>query len=318
MAWLELHQSIRDHRKIVELAEKLNITEPHAAGLCVYFWTWALDNAPDGIVRNSSRIICKAASWNGDQEAFLAAMIDVKFLETTDKNGDLYIHDWIEYVGRLMDQRESNKERQRRYREVKKAKKSVTPALPLRNALRNADVTVTSRVTLPLRNGATVPNSTVPKDKRHEEEDSASENSENGVAKLYMKVPEYYPRVNPTQLEKLSAYLTDDGMSVETVLLALDESRTRGKDIPYALAILRRWAQEEITTELQAKEHIRTYQEVKSVGTRADESDHPRFAPANRSNREPQQSRGDAFREQRLRARAAAGIDEDLPVPDLS
>ena len=40
MAWIEVHQSLRGHKKLK--------CEAHAIGYLVCLWMWALDNAPDG------------------------------------------------------------------------------------------------------------------------------------------------------------------------------------------------------------------------------------------------------------------------------
>ena len=46
MAWLQVHQTLKDHRKLFDAADELEITPPHMMGLLVSFWLWALDNAP--------------------------------------------------------------------------------------------------------------------------------------------------------------------------------------------------------------------------------------------------------------------------------
>lgn len=48
MAWLQVHQTLKDHRKLFDAADELEITPPHMMGLLVSFWLWALDNAPKG------------------------------------------------------------------------------------------------------------------------------------------------------------------------------------------------------------------------------------------------------------------------------
>lgn len=148
MAWIEVHQALRDHRKILDLSEALDLPEPYIVGHLVYLWLWAVDNAPDGVLPSSRRIIEKAAAWQGQQGRLVDALITCGLL---DDNGVLSIHDWDDYVGKLIDQRQSNAARQRAHREREKAKKNtVTDS--------NTFITVTS----PSRNGATVPNSTQP------------------------------------------------------------------------------------------------------------------------------------------------------------
>lgn len=48
MAWLEIHQSIKDHRKVLAAADILDIPPVHLMGHIISFWLWALDNTPDG------------------------------------------------------------------------------------------------------------------------------------------------------------------------------------------------------------------------------------------------------------------------------
>src|SRR5258708_27951970 len=107
MAYIETHQSLRDHRKILALAAELDMPEPHVAGHCVYLWLWSLDNAQEGVLPASTRIIEKAAGWAGAPGAFVAAMVSVGMLDE-DENGALSIHDWWDYAGRLIEKRKSD------------------------------------------------------------------------------------------------------------------------------------------------------------------------------------------------------------------
>lgn len=101
-------------------------------------WWWVLDNAPDGNLTGiNPEDLAEVAEWKGNPERFIEALKVSGFLDD-----DLYLHDWDSYAGKLINRRKANTERVRQHR----------------NTLRNADVTVTS----PLRNGATVPNPTVP------------------------------------------------------------------------------------------------------------------------------------------------------------
>jgi hypothetical protein len=147
MAWVEVHQSLRDHRKVLTIADELALPEPHVAGHLVFLWLWALDNAPDGSLPASARLIERASGWNGEPGAFMQALIAAGLLEHDGDN--LRIHDWDDYAGKLIDQRHANADRQRRHRERVKAVMSDLPT---------AHITGTS----PLRNPATVPNPTVP------------------------------------------------------------------------------------------------------------------------------------------------------------
>ena len=47
MAWLQVHQTLKDHRKLFDAADQLEVEPPHMMGLLVSFWLWALDT-PQG------------------------------------------------------------------------------------------------------------------------------------------------------------------------------------------------------------------------------------------------------------------------------
>lgn len=115
MAWIELHQSLtNNHRKVVLLADRLDMEEPHVIGHLVCLWTWALDNAPQGILPASKRLVVRGAQYCGDTDHFFTAMVEVGFI---DESLDGYIlHDWYEYAGKLIERRASNAVRMRNAR----------------------------------------------------------------------------------------------------------------------------------------------------------------------------------------------------------
>lgn len=115
MAWIQVHQQLKDHRKLLAAADELEIEPAHMLGLLISFWLWALDNTPSGSLDGiSNRMIARAAQWNGAPDAFVDAMANAGLL---DAGGDiLEIHDWYEYTGKLIDQREAEKNRSRRRR----------------------------------------------------------------------------------------------------------------------------------------------------------------------------------------------------------
>ena len=114
MAWLKIYQSIREHRKILDAADDLEIEPPHMIGLLTSFWLWALDNAPDGDVSNiSARNIARASQWKGDADKLLEALISAGLLDRRDSETEqstILIHDWEEYAGGLIQEREKERE----------------------------------------------------------------------------------------------------------------------------------------------------------------------------------------------------------------
>lgn len=116
MAWIQVHQTLKDHRKVLAAADELDIEPAHMLGLLISFWLWALDNAPTGSLAGiSPRMIARAAQYNEDPGKFVDALKDVGLLDT-DQEGNLELHDWYEYTGKLIDQREAEKLRSRRRR----------------------------------------------------------------------------------------------------------------------------------------------------------------------------------------------------------
>ena len=125
MAWIQVHQQLKDHRKLLAAADELETEPAHMLGLLISFWLWALDNAPTGSLAGiSTRTIARAAQWSGNAEELVDALTLAGFLDTDD-TGELEIHDWYEYTGKLIDQREAEKIRSRNRRAAKQAAKQV-------------------------------------------------------------------------------------------------------------------------------------------------------------------------------------------------
>ena len=117
MAWLEVHQELRDHRKLYACADELNVEPVLLLGTLVSLWLWALDNAQDGSLAGvSNRSIARAAKWpERKADKLVEALISNGWI---DRDGDdLVLHDWSDYAGRLMDRRAADADRKRRARE---------------------------------------------------------------------------------------------------------------------------------------------------------------------------------------------------------
>ena len=113
MAWIRVDQSIRDHRKIYDLSDALNISVPLTIGLLICLWLWGMDNTTSGNLDGiSARTIARAAKWDGDPEQLLDALIDSGFIDVDDA-GRKFIHDWAEYEGKYISARECERERSR-------------------------------------------------------------------------------------------------------------------------------------------------------------------------------------------------------------
>lgn len=113
MAWIELHQALPQHRKLLALRDALRLRTPAALGHMCLLWLWALDNAPDGdLSALPPRQLAEICQFNARRAGELAAALRTSGF--VDADGRL--HDWGDYTGRLIDQRAANRERQRRRR----------------------------------------------------------------------------------------------------------------------------------------------------------------------------------------------------------
>lgn len=139
MAWLQVHQTLKDHRKLFDAADQLEVEPPHMMGLLVSFWLWALDNAPTGsLVDITPRMISRAAQWDGDPEKLAKTLIRAGWIDEKE-DGTLEIHDWYEYAGKLIDQRQAEKERSRSRRAAAAASADASPDDPTPTAGRPAN-----------------------------------------------------------------------------------------------------------------------------------------------------------------------------------
>lgn len=162
MAWIESHQSLRDHPKTKKLARLLGIPKVSAIGHLHCLWWWTLEYADDGdLSRFDDPEIADGAEWEGDPAQFLQAMRSSGFLDgdSNDEGSDLAIHEWDDYAGRLVTKREQNAVRQREWRERNKQKEAPNDHVITTSPLRNGHVQGLPNTTVPNR---TKPNTTVP------------------------------------------------------------------------------------------------------------------------------------------------------------
>ncbi len=97
MAWVSVHQQVRDHRKTRALFRELNISRAEAIGTLVLLWTWALDNCDETGKLLSCTIddIAAASYWNGNPCDLYNALVKVRWID--DVGGDIFVHDWNDF-----------------------------------------------------------------------------------------------------------------------------------------------------------------------------------------------------------------------------
>jgi len=103
MAWIESHQTLREHPKVYVLVDALGVSKAQVIGHLHLLWWWCVDYALDGVISQNDVAIARAAEWPGDAKAFVAALVGAEFLDRAD--GVLTIHDWLEYCGTLVTKR---------------------------------------------------------------------------------------------------------------------------------------------------------------------------------------------------------------------
>ena len=113
MAWIELHQTLPRHPKLIRLANRLRVPRAQAAGHLTFLWLWTLDYAPTGdLSAFGPAEISAAADFGGDAEMFAQALRETGWLDE-----GMQVHDWHEYAGRLIEDRVKAKERMREFRQ---------------------------------------------------------------------------------------------------------------------------------------------------------------------------------------------------------
>jgi hypothetical protein len=121
-SWIESHQSLREHPKLRKLCKLLDINRMEGIGHLHCLWWWALEYAQDGDLTGYDLAdVALGAEWEGEPARFIEALLNcgpgggTGFLER-DTEGGLYLHDWWEYAGKLIEQRRHNAERMRKAR----------------------------------------------------------------------------------------------------------------------------------------------------------------------------------------------------------
>lgn len=135
MAWIELHQELREHKKLFACADELKVGRMQMVGMLVSLWLWALDNAQDGSLEGiSNRTIARVCDWSDKKaDALIAALCKTGWLDKHD--GAYHIHDWFDYAGKLMESRKKDRERKRsRKKESDRNSDGIPPEQPRNSA----------------------------------------------------------------------------------------------------------------------------------------------------------------------------------------
>jgi hypothetical protein len=111
--FIELHDSSRDHPKLIKVARDLCIPKVYAYGHLCSLWAWALRMAPDGDLSSFDvDDIEIGAEWDGEQGAFVGALVARGLIDRSDAG--LMIHDWDIYAEHLKSAKRKRSERERK------------------------------------------------------------------------------------------------------------------------------------------------------------------------------------------------------------
>lgn len=122
--WLELHQEMPRHKKILVLARLLKVDRRYAVGIMIDLWTWSLDNADsDGFLFGmTADDIEMALDWPVKKSGkLIAALLKSGLLE--DRDGTYALHDWSDYTGKLSERREIKRQQDRERQKKRRQKK---------------------------------------------------------------------------------------------------------------------------------------------------------------------------------------------------
>lgn len=121
MAWIESHQSLAKHRKLLRLSGILRVDRVTMIGHLHLLWWWGMDNADiDGSLGDVTPYeLAEAAEWRGDPQEFASALVEAGFVDLDD-DGGYVLHDWYDYAGKLNERRERDRIRKQVQRRAAK------------------------------------------------------------------------------------------------------------------------------------------------------------------------------------------------------
>lgn len=101
MPWIESHQSLKDHPKLINLCQSMMWDVDCGIGKLSRFWWWCLDYAPDGDLSkfNDGQISHAMGVAIRDSAKLVEAMVASRWIDRTPY---FRVHDWWDYVGRYL------------------------------------------------------------------------------------------------------------------------------------------------------------------------------------------------------------------------
>lgn len=262
MAWIELHQSLPTNKKTLRLKKTLRINTAQAVGHLCMIWLWAMDNAQDGDLSEfTPDELSEVAGWSKDATIFVDALKTSGFVDA-----DMRIHDWQQYIGKLINKRSADAERKRTSRAQYNANNEITIGCP-EDVQRTSDGNPCDGA-----GNRTVPNRTIPtdtityssalpptppagwnEDEAPVEDGAVNGLPQNGNEEAICECSDAYMRISgrtmPGGVTSEVLLRINDGVEPRVIIFAMGESA--GKDVGYFRAIMRRLARDGIKTYAQ-------------------------------------------------------------------
>jgi hypothetical protein len=126
MDWIKLDKKLASGAKMVRLIELTGLPVETLLGRLVRFWSWVDDHVKDDALLNVTSVTTLVVMF-GYEEPFWLALCDERVTWLRNGSRGLEIPDWQEWFSASAKTRQTNAERQRRYREGQKAKRKATP-----------------------------------------------------------------------------------------------------------------------------------------------------------------------------------------------
>ena len=116
-SWIRVDLSLPRHPKAILLGQLLKKERAHS--YLVDLWTFAATYYPSGELTDvDPRVIAEWCSWKGDPKQFMDALRKVKGLDV--ENGRVFIHDWTDQQGKLVEEADKAKKRAKAWRDAKR------------------------------------------------------------------------------------------------------------------------------------------------------------------------------------------------------
>lgn len=103
MAWIESHQALAQHPKVLQLAKACGWSNDETIGKLHKFWWWCLDYATDGrLDKFDHSTIASVFGVHEHGENVVHVLLKLNWL---DSEPSIRVHDWWDYAGRFLQVR---------------------------------------------------------------------------------------------------------------------------------------------------------------------------------------------------------------------